>query len=114
MPMYGGQYTITNAATSLTTILTALDAKFPAGGTQIKELHLITGGTATQFVYVGRSNVTNAPANAFALVGPVTSGGGAVSTQIYGHADAYWEHTNNIFIVGTAGAAEILLIMVIT
>lgn len=108
MAWYGGQYTLTASAASLTTILDALDAAFPPGGIHIKELSLQAGNANAQAYYVGKSNVTNAPANAMAKV-PA----GATYAQLrLGGEDNNPISTNDIFLVGTA--ADIALIAVVT
>ena len=101
MAFHPKQYTITATAAKLTTIM---------GFAEIKHLkHLIirnaTGATAA--LYVGKSDVLNTPANAGMQIA-------AGVTEEIGPFDLNAINTEEIYLVGTANAANIAYIVAVT
>lgn len=98
MPVTGGQFAVTASATSLTTAL-GLSAGKACRQLDVK---LATGATAP--AYLGAANnVTNVPANAFAQLSPGQAWSDVATEQ-------YTVNTNNVFVVGTVNAANIIFI----
>lgn len=101
MAFAGAQYTITATATNLTTIL-GLSA-----GMDCRQIDIKNATLATAPLFLGKSNVTNTPANAFAQIAPgqawsdIAPANGKLST-------------NEVYLVGTANAANIAFIAVVT
>jgi hypothetical protein len=105
MAWTGGQYAVTTGAVKLTTALGF------ASNVYIKQIDVryASGAGASSFVYLGKSTVTNVPANAFVELGPAqawskTEGGAPNPLS-----------TDEIYVVGTAAAAaNIIFVDIIT
>jgi hypothetical protein len=93
MPFYGKQYTLTTTATSLTTAL-ALSTSDP---TSFRQLDVKAKAGNAADVFLGRSNVTNTPTNAFVDIpaGQSYTAGVVTGPEKIGTTD-------EVFIVGTA------------
>ena len=100
MAFYGAQYPITTAAVTITA---ALGLSAP-----IRPIHLsiqnLDGNTT--LAYLGKSNVTNAPANAFHQLSV-----GETFTYAPGDGSRHL-NTSEIFIVGTVATNPILILAV--
>ena len=100
MAYKGGQYAVTAAAVNITTAL-ALPAKL-----YCRQIDIKNAKAATAVVYLGPSTVTAVPANAFAQLDANQAWSGvAVSTESL--------NTDEIYMIGTANAANILFITLI-
>lgn len=100
MAYFPVQYAVTTSAAKLTTILGLTDAKRP--------VHIsIKNGTAnTGKVYIGKSNVTNVPANA---------GVELIADQTWTYqagTGARHVSTDDIYIVGSVGAEKVLILVI--
>lgn len=103
MASKGGQYTITATATNLTTALGLTGGNLPSGGWSCAEITVKNADGAANKLYFGGSDVTNVPANAH---GEIAAGQGytwlpTVSSR---------PNTDEIYLVGTANAANIAFI----
>jgi hypothetical protein len=100
MAYKGGQYVITATATNITTAL-SLGSKM-----YCRQIDIKNADAATAALYLGGSTVTNVPASAYAQIpaGKAWSGV-AVSTESL--------NTDEIYLVGTANAANIAFITLI-
>lgn len=98
MPVTGTSFAVPAAATSLTTAL-GLSA-----GKTVRQLDVKLATGATAPAYLGAANtVTAVPANAFAELSP-----GQAWSDVC--VDGYAINTNNVFVIGTVNAANILFI----
>jgi len=99
MAFKGKQYTITATAASLTSIL----------GERLwcRQIKLRNATGALNPLYVGPSTVTNAPANAYLQI---TAG----VTEDFSGWPTNSLNTDEIFLVGTANAANIAYIVIVT
>jgi hypothetical protein len=102
MAITGGQYAVTSTATSVTAALglTSATRRYP------RQLDIKNAAGATAAAYIGGSTVTNVPANAWAEL----SAGQAWSDVAI---DSNHINTDQVFLVGTANAANILFITVV-
>ena len=100
-----GQYSLTAGAVALSDA-TILGAVLPSGITKVKQLIIRNATGAANPIYVGKSNVTNAPANAGFQIAAATD-------YSLGPFEAYYLDLRDIFIVGTVNAANIAYITVV-
>ena len=99
------QYSLTAAAVTLSDA-TILGAVLPAGITKVYSLNIRNATGAANPIYGGKSNVTNAPANAGFQI--------AAATDLpFGPFEKYLLDFRDIFIVGTVNAANIAYITVV-
>ena len=99
------QYALTASAVALSDA-TILGAVLPTGITKVKQIIVRNATGAANLIYGGKSNVTNAPANAgFQIT--------AATELIFGPFGAYYLDLREIFIVGTVNAANIAFITVV-
>ncbi len=99
----GAQYTITASAARLTTIL----AQTIGNVNQAKQIDIKNATGAANVLYLGPSTVTNVPANARAEL----AAGQSFSFNTGG--GGYHVSTDDIYLVGTANAANIAFISVL-
>jgi hypothetical protein len=93
----GGQYAVTSTATNVSTILSL------SPGLRLKKLTIKSAKAGANQVYLGDSNVTNAPENAHAELS-------ADQAYEYWSGECHRINTDDVYIVGTAGAANIVFI----
>lgn len=107
MAWNGKQYTVTATATSLTTALGLSKSIF------IKQADFRADAANTGSVFLGKSNVTNVPANAFVVIATVDNGTEVVgeSYSIVPGGNMWNVNTDEVYIVGTDD--DILYIVVI-
>lgn len=103
MASKGGQYTITASAVNITTALGLTGGDLPSGGYHCAEITVKNADGAVNKLYCGGSNVTNVPANAH-----VELGAGAGFTWL--PTVSARPTTDEIYLVGTANAANIAFI----
>ncbi len=102
----GAQWTVLGTATSLSTIL---------GKTvYFSELHVRLADASANPLFIGASNVTNVPANAFEEVpfDRLATGAPPVSV-IWRPSNGCRVSTDKVFLVGTVAAANVAYISVI-
>lgn len=104
MPFAGGQYAVTATATNLRT---ALGAQVSADVIHVRQCTIKNAAGALNPAFVGGSGVTNVPANARDEI--------SAGTRItLGTGDAAPLKIDDIYVVGTANAANILFISLVT
>ena len=99
--LIGGQYALTASAVNISTILSL------SSGVMLKKLTIKNANGATNKVYIGDSDVTNGPANAHIELL-------ADQTYDYYSGEQYRIITDDIYIVGTVNATNIVFINGIT
>src|SRR5688572_27129882 len=100
MAITGGQYAVTGTAVNITTAL-SLPARM-----YVRQLDIKNADGATAAAYVGGSNVTAVPANAW-----VQLAAGQAWSDVA--TEANHVHTDAVYLVGTANAANILFIALV-
>lgn len=98
----GAQYAITGTATPLTTILGITNT----AGSYARYLHIKNAAGAANILYIGPSTVTAVPANAF---GEISAGGLYILNASAGNGI----RLDDLYLIGTANAANIAFITVI-
>ena len=93
----GGQYAVTSTATNISTILSI------SPGLRLKKLTVKNAGGAANKVYLGDSDVTNVPEHAHAELS-------ADQAYEYWSGECHRINTDDVYIVGTANAANIVFI----
>ncbi len=107
MAFDGGQWVISATATNITNALSLTGGDLPSGGRHFKMFRIGNKVGATQPLYVGKSNVTNVPANALIEIPIGTSvdlGSAAWSGPL---------NTDEVFLGGTANALNIAFIALV-
>lgn len=104
MAFKGGQYTLTASAVNLTTALALSGGDMPSGGFHCKQIDIYLDDSAANPGYIGPSTVTNVPANARGKVMP----GRAWSYVAPGQSTI---NTDEVYVVGTANAANIIFVV---
>lgn len=103
MASIGGQYTITASAVNLTTALGLTKGDLPSGGYHCSEITVKNANGAANTLFAGGSNVTNVPANAHVQLAAGQSFTWLPSVSAR-------PTTDEIYLVGTANAANIAFI----
>lgn len=106
MAFLGGQYALTASAVNLTTALGLTKGDLPSGGYHVRQIDIKNANGAANFVYVGASNVTNAPANARVELVP-----GQAWSEIAPGLSSF--NTDEIYVVGTVNAANIIFVTLV-
>lgn len=106
MAWLGGQYVITASAVNITNALSLAGGPRPTGGTPARKITIKNAAGAANILYIGPSTVTNVPANARAEL----SAGQSYTFGPYG--DSLSTTTDDVFLVGTANAANIAFISI--
>lgn len=103
MAINGGQYAVTATATNLTTALGLTGGNLPSGGSHCAEITVKNAAGALNKAYLGKSTVTNVPANAHVELS--ADQGFTFMPTVSGRPN-----TDEIFVVGTVNAANIVFI----
>lgn len=95
----GGQYALTAVAAKLSTILSLSDGE----SAMLKALTIKNASSAANKMYIGDSNVTNAPANAHIELA-------AGESYTFYSGEGWLVNPEDIYLVGTVNAANIAFI----
>lgn len=106
MAWFGGQYAVTASAVNVTTALSLVGGDLPSGGRHARKITIKNAAGAANTAYLGPSTVTNVPVNARVEL----AAGQAFTFGPFSSSHSI--NTDEVYMVGTANAANILFIAI--